>query len=118
MGNGERGGEGLRLDPSIPHSPLPHFPPSRLITHHGDTMHEAVIVSAVRSAVGKGKSDGALANVHPVDLSAVVLREAVARAGVEPAAVDDVLWGCAMPEGAQGLNVARMAVLRAGFPVE
>ena len=81
-------------------------------------MPEAVIVSAVRSAVGKGKSDGALANVHPVDLSAVVLREAVARAGVEPAAVDDVLWGCAMPEGAQGLNVARMAVLRAGFPVE
>ena len=81
-------------------------------------MNEAVIVSAVRSAVGKGKSDGALAGVHPVDLCAVVLREAVARAGLEPAAVDDVLWGCAMPEGSQGLNVARMAVLRAGFPVE
>jgi acetyl-CoA acyltransferase len=47
-----------------------------------------------------------------------VLRRAVAEAGVEPREVDDVLWGCAMPEGSQGLNVARLAVLRAGFPVE
>jgi len=81
-------------------------------------MHEAVIISAVRSPVGRGKADGALAAVHPIDLSAAVLRDAVAKAGVAPGDVDDVLWGCAMPEGSQGLNVARMAILRAGWPVE
>jgi acetyl-CoA acyltransferase len=81
-------------------------------------MTEAVIVSAVRTAVGRGKTDGALAAVHPIDVSATVMLEAVARAGVDPAEIDDVLWGCAMPEGSQGLNVARLAVLRAGFPVE
>jgi acetyl-CoA acyltransferase len=80
-------------------------------------MPDAVIVSAVRTAVGRGKADGSLASVHPVDLSAAVLREAVQRAGVDPNDIDDVLWGCAMPEGAQGLNVARLAVLRAGLPV-
>ena len=81
-------------------------------------MHEAVIISAVRSPVGRGKADGALAAVHPIDLSAAVMRDAVAKAGVAPGDVDDVLWGCAMPEGSQGLNVARMAILRAGWPVE
>src|SRR5688500_18107770 len=81
-------------------------------------MPEAVIVAAVRSAVGRGKADGALAGTHPVDLSATLIREAVARAGVGPADVDDVVWGCAMPEAAQGLNVARNAALRAGLPVE
>ena len=80
-------------------------------------MPEAVIVSAVRTAVGRGKADGSLATVHPVDLSATVLREAVKRATLDPDDIDDVLWGCAMPEGSQGLNVARLAVLRAGFPV-
>ena len=78
---------------------------------------DAVIVSAVRTAVGRGKADGSLATVHPVDLSATVLREAVRRANVDPEDIDDVLWGCAMPEGPQGLNVARLAVLRAGLPV-
>ncbi|MHB0961587.1 MAG: thiolase family protein [Gemmatimonadaceae bacterium] len=81
-------------------------------------MKEAVIVSAVRTAVGRGKKDGGLATVHPVDLSAEVLKAVVQRVALDPALVDDVLWGCAMPEGAQGLNVARMGVLRAGFPVE
>jgi len=80
--------------------------------------NDAVIVSAVRSAVGRGKKDGSLANVHPVDLSAEVLKAAVSRAGVAPSEVDDVIWGCAMPEASQGLNMARLAVLRAGFPVE
>ena len=80
--------------------------------------NDAVIVSAVRTAVGRGKKDGALANVHPVDLSADVLKAAVSRAGVAPADIDDVIWGCAMPEASQGLNVARLSVLRAGFPVE
>ena len=81
-------------------------------------MPEAVIVSAVRSAVARGKKEGSLAAVHPIDLSAAVMRAAVERAKIDPAVIDDVLWGCAMPEGSQGLNVARLAVLRAGFPVE
>jgi acetyl-CoA acyltransferase len=81
-------------------------------------MHEAVIVSAVRSAVAKGKADGALAATHPAELAAQVLRAAVEQANVSPADVDDVILGCAMPEGSQGVNVARLAVLRAGFPVE
>lgn len=81
-------------------------------------MKDAVIVSAVRTAVARGKKDGGLATVHPVDLSAEVMKAVVQRAALDPALVDDVLWGCAMPEGAQGLNVARMGVLRAGFPVE
>ncbi len=80
--------------------------------------HDAVIVSAVRTAVGRGKKDGSLANVHPIDLSAAVLKEATTRARVSPGDVDDVIWGCAMPEASQGLNVARLSVLRAGFPVE
>jgi acetyl-CoA acyltransferase len=80
--------------------------------------NDAVIVSAVRSAVGRGKKDGSLANVHPVDLSAEVLKAAVHEAGVDTREIDDVIWGCAMPEASQGLNVARLSVLRAGFPVE
>ncbi|WP_018466564.1 thiolase family protein [Calidithermus timidus] len=81
-------------------------------------MKEAVIVSAVRSAVGRGKSDGSLASVHPIDLSATVMRAAIEKAGVRPEVVEDVQWGCAMPEASQGLNIARLALLRAGFPVE
>ncbi len=80
-------------------------------------MNEVVIVSCVRTPVGRGRQDGALASVHPIDLSSAVLRAAVERVGVEPAMVDDVLWGCAMPEGSQGLNIGRLAVLRSGFPV-
>jgi acetyl-CoA acyltransferase len=81
-------------------------------------MNEVVIVSAVRSAVARGKKDGSLASVHPIDLSAAVMKEAVKRVPVESSLIEDVLWGCAMPEGAQGLNHARLAVLRAGFPVD
>ena len=81
-------------------------------------MEDAIIASAVRSPVGRGKSDGALANVSPIDLSALLMLEAVGRAGVTPADVDDAQWGCAMPEASQGLNVARNALARAGFPVE
>lgn len=81
-------------------------------------MKEAVIVSAVRSAVGRGKSDGSLASVHPIDLSATVMKAALREAGVQPEVVEDVQWGCAMPEGSQGLNIARLSLLRAGFPVE
>jgi acetyl-CoA acyltransferase len=81
-------------------------------------MKDAVIVSAVRTAVGRGKKDGALANVHATELSAWAMRGAIQNAGVEPAAVDDIFWGCAMPEASQGLNVARLSSLRAGIPVE
>src|SRR5436190_17781940 len=84
----------------------------------GGTMKEAVIVSAVRSAVGKGKKDGGLASVHPTDLSARVMRAAIEKAGVEAGSVEDIFWGCAMPEASQGLNVARLSSLRAGIPVE
>ena len=79
---------------------------------------EAVLVTAVRSAVAKGKKDGALATTHPVELSALLMKQAVARAGIDAAIIDDVAWGCAMPEASQGLNVARLSALRAGFPVE
>ncbi len=77
---------------------------------------DAVIVSAARTAVGKAPR-GALRSVHPVDLGAAVIAEAVRRAeGLNPAEIDDVILGCAMPEGAQGLNVTRGALLRAGLP--
>ena len=79
---------------------------------------EVVIVSAVRTAVARGKKDGSLAAVHAVDLSATVMKAAVDRVRMEPRLLDDVLWGCAMPEASQGLNTARLGVLRAGFPVE
>lgn len=80
-------------------------------------MREAVIVSAVRTAVGRGKKGG-FADTRPEDLGAAVLREAVARVpGLMPEDIDDVVLGCAMPEGEQGLNVARHIVLHAGFPV-
>ena len=81
-------------------------------------LKEVVIVSAVRTAVARGKKDGGLATCYPVDLSAAVLRAAVDKAKLDPAVVEDVLWGCAMPEASQGLNTARLGVLRAGFPVE
>ncbi len=81
-------------------------------------MTEVVIVSCVRTAVARGKADGALATVHPVDLSATVMKTVLDRAGVDPAIVDDVQWGCAMPEASQGLNLARLSWLRAGLPVE
>lgn len=81
-------------------------------------MKEVVVVAAVRSPVAKGKKDGALANVHAVELSARLMRAAVEKAGVDPITIDDVYWGCAMPESTQGLNVARLSWLRAGFPVD
>jgi acetyl-CoA acyltransferase len=81
-------------------------------------MREVVIVSAVRSAVAKGKKDGALANVHAVELSAHMMKAALDRVRIDPITIDDVIWGCAMPEATQGLNIARLAWLRAGLPVD
>lgn len=78
-------------------------------------MHEAVIVSAVRTPMGRALK-GTLAATRPDDLAALVIAEAVKRAGIDPASVEDVVLGCAMPEGEQGLNVARLASLLAGIP--
>jgi acetyl-CoA acyltransferase len=81
-------------------------------------MREAVIVSSVRTAVGKAYK-GALRAMRPDDLAAVVIREAIARVkGLEPKEIEDIILGCAMPEAEQGMNVARIASLRAGLPVE
>jgi acetyl-CoA acyltransferase len=81
-------------------------------------MPEAVIVSAVRTPVGRAYK-GSLRATRPDDLAAVVIKEALARVpGLDPKEIDDVILGCAMPEGEQGMNVARIAALRAGLPVE
>ncbi|MFN6546211.1 thiolase family protein [Mycolicibacterium nivoides] len=77
-------------------------------------MAEAVIVEAVRSPVGK--RNGALSGVHPSELSAQVLNGLVQRAGIDPALVDDVIWGCVMQAGEQALDIARTALLTAGWP--
>jgi acetyl-CoA acyltransferase len=79
-------------------------------------MHEAVIVDAVRSPLGKGKPGGALHPVHPVDLHAHAIRELVARAGVDPSAIDDVISGAVAQIGEQSGNTARWAALAAGLP--
>jgi acetyl-CoA acyltransferase len=80
-------------------------------------MREAVIVSSVRTAVGKAPK-GALRATRPDDLAALVIKEAIARAkGLDAKDIDDVVIGCAMPEAEQGMNLARIASLRAGVPV-
>jgi acetyl-CoA acyltransferase len=79
-------------------------------------MKEAVIVSATRTAVGRARR-GTLVNTRPDEMAAVVIGEALRRAeGIEPGMVEDVIIGCAFPEGEQGMNVARRALLRAGLP--
>ena len=81
-------------------------------------MKEAVIVSAVRTAAGKAPN-GTLRGTRPDELAATAIGEALRRApGIEPAEIDDVILGCAMPEAEQGMNVARIASLRAGIPVQ
>ena len=77
-------------------------------------MRDAVIVDAVRTPVGK--RNGAYKDTHPVDLSAHVLNSLVERTGIDPAVVDDVVWGCVSQVGEQGLNIGRNAVLAAGWP--
>ncbi len=81
-------------------------------------MREAVIVSSVRTAVGKA-GKGTLRSTRSDDLAAIAIRAALARVpGLDAKDVEDVILGCAMPEGEQGMNVARIASLRAGLPVE
>lgn len=78
----------------------------------------AVIVAAVRTPCGRGIK-GSLARVRPEDLAATAIRGALAQVpGLLPGDIDDVVMGCAMPEGPQGMNIARIAALRAGLPVE
>jgi acetyl-CoA acetyltransferase family protein len=76
----------------------------------------AVIVEAVRSPFTKGREGGALAHVHPVDLFAKTLQALIARAGVEPDRIDDLIAGCVIQVGEQAANIARQAWLAAGFP--
>src|SRR6476619_4249568 len=81
-------------------------------------MHEVVIVSAARTAIGRAPK-GSLRNVRRDDPAAVAMIAAVQRLpGLESAEIEDVILGCAMPEAEQGMNVARIAALRAGLPVE
>src|SRR5881394_627638 len=81
-------------------------------------MQDAVVVSAVRTAVGKAPR-GTLKDTRPDELGAAAIKEAIARVpGLEPADIEDVIMGCAMPEAEQGMNVARAAAIRAGLPVE
>src|SRR5205807_1311670 len=83
-----------------------------------ETMKEAVIVSAVRTAVGKAPK-GTLKNTRPDEMGAAVIKEAIGRVpGLEASEIEDVIMGCAMPEAEQGMNVARAAAIRAGLPVE
>ncbi len=80
-------------------------------------MREAVIVSAVRTAVGKAPK-GTLKDTRPDEMGAAVIKEAIARAeGLDAAEIEDVIMGCAMPEAEQGMNTARAAAIRAGLPV-
>ncbi|MBZ0290224.1 MAG: acetyl-CoA C-acyltransferase, partial [Anaerolineae bacterium] len=80
---------------------------------------EAVIVAASRTAVGKAKR-GVTRNTRSDEMAAVVIQDLMAQTDgkLDPAEVDDVIIGCAMPEGSQGLNFARLIALRAGLPVE
>ncbi|MFD4508116.1 thiolase family protein [Streptomyces sp. NPDC058457] len=78
------------------------------------TARQAVIVDAVRTPIGK--RNGALSEVHPVDLSAVVLRALVERSEIPPEYIDDVMWGCVTQLGDQSSNIARFTTLAAGWP--
>ncbi len=79
-------------------------------------MRTAVIVDAVRTPIGKGKASGALHDVHAVDLLAHSLRAIVERTGIDPGVVDDVIAGVVGQVGEQSFNIARRALLAAGYP--
>lgn len=76
----------------------------------------AVIVDALRTPMGRGKPDGGLAGLHPVDLLAALLKETVQRHDIDPGLVDDVMIGCVSQSGEQSATPGRMALLAAGFP--
>jgi acetyl-CoA acyltransferase len=83
-------------------------------TEIGEMMRETVIVEAVRTPVGK--RNGGLSDMHAADLSAIVLNALAERAGIDPAIVDDVVWGCVSQVGDQSANIGRYSVLAAGWP--
>ncbi|MDZ4858193.1 MAG: thiolase family protein, partial [Candidatus Hydrogenedentes bacterium] len=81
-------------------------------------MRDVFIVGAVRTPIGRGRDDGALHSVHPVDLLAATLNESVKRAGIAKSDVEDIIAGCVTPMAKQGANIPRLALLKAGFPIE
>lgn len=83
-----------------------------------DEIREAYIISAVRTAIGAGKASGVLQPFSPVDLAAKVMQAVVNKSGVPSGQIEDVIWGVVTPIADQGGNLARLGVLKAGFPVE
>jgi acetyl-CoA acyltransferase len=81
-------------------------------------MRDVFIIDAIRTPIGRGKQDGALHGIHPVDLLARTLNVLVERAGVDKAQVEDIVTGCVTAHGEQGTNIGRLAGLKAHFPVE
>ncbi len=81
-------------------------------------MNDVFIIEAARTPVGVGKMGGALSSIPPLDLAAHILRGVVQRAGIDSSLVQDVILGCVSPIGEQGANIARLAALKAGFPIE
>jgi acetyl-CoA acyltransferase len=81
-------------------------------------MSDVFIVEAVRTPVARGRENGGLHDIHPVDVLGGVLAEVCKRADVDKGAIDDVIAGCVSPIGEQGANIPRLALLKAGFPVE
>jgi acetyl-CoA acyltransferase len=81
-------------------------------------MRDVFIIDAVRTPIGRGKQDGALHDIHPVDLLARALNALVERAGVDKSQVEDIVTGCVTAHGEQGTNIGRLAGLKARFPME
>jgi acetyl-CoA acyltransferase len=81
-------------------------------------MRDVFIIDAIRTPIGRGKQDGALHGIHPVDLLARTLNALVERAGVDKSQVEDIVTGCVTAHGEQGTNIGRLAGLKARFPVE
>lgn len=81
-------------------------------------MRDVFIVDAIRTPIGRGKADGALHDVHPVDLLAQTLNALVERAGVDKREIEDIVTGCVTAHGEQGTNIGRLAGLKARFPIE
>src|SRR5277367_2792363 len=79
-----------------------------------ENVRDAVVVEAVRTPVGR--KNGSLSTVHPADLSVLVLQALADRSAIDPGVVDDVIWGCGAQVGEQSFNIARSAVLGAGWP--
>ena len=85
--------------------------------NHSDPSRDPVIVAAARTAIGKAKR-GSLVTVRPDEMASLVVQELLHRApALKPEEIDDLILGCAFPEGEQGMNMARLVVFRSGLPV-